>query len=202
MATFPRVASQITALAQNITAGLAASAADFPTPPVPAADLEALLRAFQTFGDEQVAASAAAEQATVRKAAALKELVTAMKADLRYAEDAVNRNDAKLTALGWGANRPPTALEPPDQPYALEAPQQGAGWVLLDWKKAAEGGPVAAYRIERRPGAEGDWTLVAMALEPQATLQNQERGQEWEYRIIATNRAGDSAPSNSVAVVL
>ena len=33
-------------------------------------------------------------------------------------------------------------------------------------------------------------------------LINQERGKEWEYRVIAGNKAGDGPASNTVAVVL
>jgi len=125
-----------------------------------------------------------------------------MKADLRYAEDAVDYNDAKLTALGWGGKAAPTALQIPGQPRALEAPQQGEGWVFLDWKKPADGGAVAAYKIERRERPSGAWSLVGMAIESEATLNNQQRGTDWEYRIIATNKAGESVPSNTVAAVL
>jgi len=199
---FPDREAQIKALAQNIVTGLAANAADFPSPPVPSADLQALLTSFITLCDEQVAAQAAAEQTTQTKKAGLEELVTAMKADLRYAEDAVNYDDAKLTALGWGGRAEATALEIPGQARALEAPQQGEGWVFLDWKQPADGGAVAAYKIERRERPAGDWTLVSMAIESEATLNNQERGKDWEYRVIATNKAGESAPSNTVAAVL
>ena len=125
MARFPDREAEIKALAQNIVTGLAASAADFPAPPVASADLQALLDSFVTLCDDAVAARAASEQATETKAAGLDELVTAMRADLRYAEDAVNYDDAKLTALGWGAKAAPTALEVPGQPRSLEAPRQG-----------------------------------------------------------------------------
>jgi len=202
MATFPRTEAQIKALAQTMVTGLTESAADFPSPPVLAADLQALLDSFITLCDEQVGALAAAEQATQTKAAGLEELVTAMKADLRYAEDAVNRDDAKLSALGWGGRASGTALPPPGQPRTLEAPRQGEGWVFLDWKKPSDGGKVAAYKIERRERPTGTWTLVSMAIESEATLNNQERGKDWEYRIIATNKAGESTPSNTVAAVL
>jgi len=74
--------------------------------------------------------------------------------------------------------------------------------VFLDWKKPADGGAVAAYKIERRERPAGPWTLVSMAIESEATLNNQERGKDWEYRVIATNKAGESVPSNTVAVVL
>ena len=202
MARFPRTEAQIKALAQNIATGLTANPADFPTPPVAVLDLQAQLDSLITLCDAQVAALASAEQATETKTAGLEELVTAMKADLRYAEDAVNYDDAKLTALGWGGRAAATALEPPGQPRSLEAPQQGEGWIFLDWKKPADGGAVAAYKIERRERPTGDWMLVNMAVESEATLNNQERGKDWEYRVIATNKAGESTPSNTVAAVL
>jgi len=202
MARFPRTEPQIKALAQNIVTGLSANPADFPAPPVASLDLQALLDSFITLCDDQVAAQAAAEQATEAKAAGLEELITAMKADLRYAEDAVNYDDAKLTALGWGGRAAAVALELPGQPRSLEAPRQGEGWIFLDWKKPADGGAVAAYRIERRERPSGDWMMVNMAIESESTLNNQERGKDWEYRIIATNKTGDSIPSNTVAAVL
>ena len=202
MARFPDREAEIKALAQNIVTGLAANAADFPTPPVASAALAALLDSFITLCDEQVAAQAAAEQVTATKNAGMEELVIAMRADLRYAEDAVSYDDAKLTALGWGGRAEATALEVPGQARALEAPQQGEGWVFLDWKKPADGGAVAAYKIERRERPAGPWTLISMAIESEATLNNQERGKDWEYRIIATNKAGDGMPSNTVAAVL
>jgi len=202
MARFPDREAEVKALAQNIVTGLAANAADFATPPVASAALQALLDSYITLCDEQVAALAAAEQATATKKAGLEELTTAMKAVLRYAEDAVNRDDAKLAALGWGGKAAPTALQAPGQPRALEAPRQGEGWVFLDWKQPAEGGAVAAYKIERRERPSGAWALAGMAVESEATLNNQERGKDWEYRIIATNKAGEGVPSNTVAAVV
>jgi len=202
MARFPDREAEIKELAQNILAGLTANAGDFPAPPVAPAGLQALLDSFITLCDEQVAAQATAEQATTTKKAGLDELVTAMRADLRYAEDAVNYDDAKLSTLGWGGKAAPTALEVPGQPRALEAPRQGEGWVFLDWKKPADGGAVAAYKIERRERPAGDWTLLSMAIDSETTLINQERGKDWEYRVIATNKAGESVPSNTVGAVL
>ena len=125
-----------------------------------------------------------------------------MRADLRYAEDAVNYDDPKLTALGWGGQAAATALALPGQPRALEALSQGEGWISLDWKKPADGGAVAAYKIERRERPSGAWTLASVAIESEVTLNNQERGKDWEYRVIATNKAGEGVPSNTVAAVV
>ncbi len=202
MARFPRTEAQVKALAQSMATGLTANPADFPAPPVAPLDLQALLDSLITLTDDQVAAMAAAEQATETKAAGLEELVTAMKADLRYAEDAVNYDDAKLTAIGWGGRAAATALEVPGQPRSLEAPSQGEGWVFLDWKKPSDGGAVSAYKIERRERPAGDWMLISMAIESEATLNNQDRGKDWEYRVIASNKTGESVPSNTVSVVL
>lgn len=44
--------------------------------------------------------------------------------------------------------------------------------------------------------------MVGTALETETTLNNQEHGREWEYRVIAVNKAGESDPSNTVSAVL
>ncbi len=41
-----------------------------------------------------------------------------------------------------------------------------------------------------------------MAIESEITLSGQERGKEWEYRVIAVNKAGEGTPSNTVMAVL
>ena len=205
MARFPKREPEIKSLAQNMVTGLTGNDAGpslFPNPPVTPVALAALLDSLIGLSDVQVAAQAAAEQATQTKATALDDLVTAMKADLRYAEDHVSYDDAKLSTLGWGTRATPTALSVPGQPRSLEAPRQGEGWIFLDWKLPVDGGLVAAYRIERRERPAGDWMLIAMAIESEATLNNQERGKDWEYRILATNKLGESTPSNTIAAVL
>ena len=36
----------------------------------------------------------------------------------------------------------------------------------------------------------------------EATLNNQERGKDWEYRAIAVNAAGEGVPSDTAAAVV
>uniref|UniRef100_UPI004055C585 hypothetical protein n=1 Tax=Candidatus Electrothrix sp. TaxID=2170559 RepID=UPI004055C585 len=44
--------------------------------------------------------------------------------------------------------------------------------------------------------------MVGAALEIKLTLNKQECGKEWEYRVIAVNKAGERDPSNTVTAVL
>ncbi len=83
-----------------------------------------------------------------------------------------------------------------------EAVAKHEGWIVLDWKEPIDGGAVASYKIKRRLRPAGDWALISVALESEATLNNQERNKDWEYRIIAVNKAGEGAPSNTAAAVV
>lgn len=202
MAKFPRTEPQTVILAQDISTGLAANAAIYPAPPVAAADLQTGIEAYITARDAAVAAQAAAEQATAAKNEALQALTDDMKADLRYAENTVDYDDDKLKLLGWGGRKAKTSLEAPGQCRTLEAPREGEGWVFLDWKEPVDGGAVAAYKIQRRLRPDGPWTDAGLAMESEITLTGQARGKEWEYRVIAVNKAGEGQPSNTVMAVL
>jgi len=66
---------------------------------------------------------------------------------------------------------------------------------------------VSSYRIERSDqpeggGIPGPWTLITNSYVGSVTMENQPRGLEMQYRVIATNAAGDSLPSNIATVVL
>jgi hypothetical protein len=111
-------------------------------------------------------------------------------------------DDDKLKLLGWAGKKTATPLAPPGQVRQLEATKQGEGWVFLDWKAPAEGGKINAYKIQRRNRPEGAWQDVATAIETEATLIDQPKGVELEYRVIAVNKAGDGSPSNTVMAVL
>ena len=49
---------------------------------------------------------------------------------------------------------------------------------------------------------EGPWTDATLSIESEITLSDQTCGTEWEFRIIAVNKAGDGVPSNTVMAVL
>ncbi len=65
-----------------------------------------------------------------------------------------------------------------------------------------DGGKVASYKIQHRERPAGAWTIADMAMETETTLHDQERGKEWEYRVLAVNKAGEGEPSNTVMAVL
>ena len=202
MARFPIKEAEIMALAQEMASGFGANAAIYPAPPVPVIGLAITTSAYTTARDAAVAASAAAEQATTDKDEALQTLIDAMKDDLRYAENTVDFDDDKLKLLGWGGRKAGTALEAPGQARTLEAPRQGEGWIFLDWKEPIDGGKPAAYKIQRRERPAGPWSDASMAIESEITLTDQTRGTEWEYRVVAVNKAGEGLPSNTVMAVL
>ena len=202
MAQFPKSEGEILILAQNVVAGLTANAGTYPAPPVTAVELQAVLDSFVTLQNDVAAAKAAVSLAVTVKDAGLEELTDALKAILRYAENTVDFDDDLLKLLGWAGRKAGVALEAPGQCRNLEAAQQGDGWVFLDWKKPTDGGAVASYKIERRERPAGDYEQVEDAYETEKVLINQERGKEWEYRIVAGNKAGEGPPSNTVMVVL
>ena len=63
-------------------------------------------------------------------------------------------------------------------------------------------------RYEAGPGQDHDrrpaglWEDVATAVISEATLVEQPRGKELEYRIVAVNKSGDGSPSNTVMAAL
>jgi hypothetical protein len=199
---FPNTEAEIIVLAEKIIAGLAENA-NFPSPPISSSDLRNLLDGAIALKEKQVMTQAAAKQDTDAKDAGFAALGAAMKAILRYAENTVHGDDAKLAELGWGGRAERHALQAPGQPRLLEIREQGAGWLLLDWKRSADGGTPASYKIERREFSEsGTWVLAGMSIDIEIVLSNQERGKEFEYRVIAVNRVGESAASNTVMAVL
>lgn len=202
MAQFPSKEAEIAALARQMVSGLEANDATYPNPPVEPKDLDEALEAYLTTREDATAARAEASQAVAVKDEALQALTDAMKADLRYAENTVDFEDEPLRLLGWGGRKAGTSLQSPGQPRALEAPRQGDGWIFLDWKAPVDGGAVAVYKVERRDRADGTWSQAGVSMESEITLSNQDRGTEWEYRVVALNRAGESEPSNAVMAVL
>ncbi len=202
MARFPYREDEIAALARSLVGGLTNQAAAFPAPPVGPSALAATLDAFMTAKSAVDAAESAYDEAVKAKVAALAALKEDLRSDLRYAEFTARGDAAKLKGLGWGARDSRTRLAVPGQPRLLVMTEQGTNRVVLRWKKPTDGGAVSAYAVERRVLPEGVWESVGLAVLPSATLENQPRGRELEYRVSAANKAGTGPPGDTVRAVL
>ena len=206
MPVFPKREADILVLVQAMMQGYLAHLGDFPS-----RNIGILISARADYNGAkatQVEAIAQAQVVTDQKDAALAALAEKMKAELKKSEVDVGGDSEKLEYIGWGPKASPSPAAPPGQPRNLEALAQGNGTVDLDWKGPARGsgGPVRTYVIERRDEPEGgefgDWSQASIALESQAILMTQPRGQQLEYRIRAVNTGGVSIPSNTAPVVL
>nr|VFK55576.1 MAG: Fibronectin type III domain-containing protein [Candidatus Kentron sp. TUN]VFK56218.1 MAG: Fibronectin type III domain-containing protein [Candidatus Kentron sp. TUN]VFK62469.1 MAG: Fibronectin type III domain-containing protein [Candidatus Kentron sp. TUN] len=153
-----------------------------------------------------IAAHAAAEEATDAKNRVnrvMTSLMEVMRSEIRYAENEVNFDDAKLKLIGWSGRKARDHLAALGQARSLSVSHQGAGSLTLAWKKPSDGGAVAAYKVLRwERAAGGEWTDAGVATEKTIDLSGQERGKELEYCVAAINKAGAGEESNSVAVVL
>ena len=202
MPRFPKKQAEIASLAERLWRGLWSNRPIYPNPPVHPISVRFRAIIYRRQRENSIAKQAAAEEATTAKDEAVEELIEAMKADIRYAENTVDFDDDKLKLIGWAGKNTKTLLAPPGQPRLLEAPKQGAGWVFLDWKAPVDGGKPKTYKVQRRLHSGGSWKDVATAILTEATLVEQPQKQELEYRIIAVNKAGVGEPSNTVMVVL
>jgi hypothetical protein len=201
---FPTREAEILRLANDIAAGLAAHTDVFPAPPFSPDDLQTALAEHDGNREANILAKAAAVQSTDAKERSLTKVVDMSRSVIRYAENQTRGDDGKLQLIGWAArrSRTMTTLEQPGQVRTLEVIREGKDWVFLDWKEPADGGEAAAYRVQRRTRDTGDWTDVGMSVETEVTLNGQQAGVEYEYRVIAVNKAGEGPASNIVRVVL
>jgi hypothetical protein len=202
MARFPLSEPQVAQLAESVASGLESHAEDFPSPPVSPSRLRSALADYQAALAEAVQAAAIAKLKTAAKEKALAELVQLTKTDLRYAENHTRSDHNKLIALGWGGRRARVPTEPPGEVRLLQMLQELPTGVVLGWTRPADGGRVAAYRIQRRRRDSGDWLDVGSSIKTRLAIEGQDPGVEFEYRVIAFNRAGEGRPSNVARAVL
>ena len=202
MATFPTRENDVRGLADDLIKGLTQHTDIFPSPPTSAEELQASFQKFQEAREAAATADGAARDAHGAKDEALEDLTEKMKADLKYAEITVNEDEGKLNLIGWGARRARSRLDAPGRARDLEVVRSGKGWIFLDWKPPVDGGEVAAYKVQCSHPEDGLWKNVGTAIETQLLLNDQERGVDLHYHVIAMNRAGEALPSNIVRVVL
>nr|VFK17460.1 MAG: Fibronectin type III domain-containing protein [Candidatus Kentron sp. LFY] len=199
---FPREEAKVLELAERLAEGLAANPDLFPNPPASFDAIRATLKKCLESVDRVTATRAAYREAVAGKDNDISDLVGWMKKDFRYAEDAVDRDEAKLERIGWGGHHAPVPLSAPGQARDLSVTAQGEGWLEMAWKEPADGGKAATYRIERREAGAADWSLAEMAMETKARVAGQERGKRLEFCVVAVNKAGEGKESNTVTVTL
>ncbi len=203
---FPNIEAEIVALADAMIAGLTAHALDFPS--VNPAGLTTALGDYRAAKQAQDDAHAQALIATDDKNDKLATMISTMKNDLKLSEVDTADDPEKLALIGWGPKADPTPIIPPNQPTNLAPLTEGAGTLTLKWDKPSNGstgGAVRNYLIQRRDknnGEFGPWTLIDTRYEPELQLAAQPQGIQMEYRVVASNAASESNPSNVATVVL
>ena len=209
MPRYPAQQAEILALAEAMIGGYTDHAALFPN--ADALLLQSLRDAYSAAAAAQTEAMAAAHIATEAKQTALAQLHADIKRQLKQSQIDTAANPENLNYIGWGPRAAALSIESPGQPLALKSVDEGAGTLLIEWKRPARssGGPVRTYIIERRElaigqtaGDGGGWQHTAISLETKALLKDQPRGVQLEYRVKAINKTGQSPPSNTIAVVL
>ena len=209
MPRYPTQQAQILALAEAMIGGYTEHTALFPNADAPL--LQSARDVYCNATAAQTEAMAKAQLATEAKQAALNQLHAVIKRQLKQSQIDSADNPENLNYIGWGPRTAAQSIEAPGQPLVLKSIDEGAGTLLIEWKRPARGsgGPVRTYIIERRELAQdeggdwgGEWRQAAISLETKATLKDQPRGVQLEYRVKAINKAGKSQPSNTIAVVL
>ena len=170
--------------------------------PVNSGDLETRLNSFLAKRNVSTAAAAASKTATREKNTELGLYDLDIDQILDFLVMKARTIPGLLDRFGLGEETVRHQKGSPGQPRALEAPAQGNGFLFLDWKEALDGDEPTHYRILRRQLPGGEQEDVGSTNISEVTLSNQPRGVELEYCVIAVNRAGESAPSNTVSVVL
>ncbi|VEL06667.1 unnamed protein product [Protopolystoma xenopodis] len=93
--------------------------------------------------------------------------------------------------------------DPPDSPTGLEVTDWDKDHADLQWTppKRDNGAPITKYVIEAKPKSKGQWAQLKEAREPKARVDLTE-GEEYEFRVVAVNKAGDSKPSEATLPII
>ncbi len=198
---FPVKEAEVMLLAEKMATGFATNTTFFAAPPVPVEDFKGALTNCTLSINNVVAARAIYDKAVVSKKLDYDKLIDIMKKELRYAENTATGDEAMLAAIGWSKKRTATPSSMPGACYDLNIEDEGQGWISLSWKKSDQGGKPSAYTVERRVKG-GDWEEIASITEKKKDLVAQPQGMLLYYRVIGFNKAGRSAPSNTVDATL
>ncbi len=204
MPKFPTKEVDIASLAYTMIMGYFAHMSQFPS--VSPTLLFGKRRDYITARKARSKTAAAALLATEAKDNALQSLSNLMKNCLKKSQVDITNDPQKLALIGWGPKQSPQPADPPGQPRELNCLTQGKGSILLEWNHPASGGAVQNYIVEKRDLLQDNvfssWRLVGTALNTTICLTCQQQAVQLEYHVKAVNKADESIPSNTVAVVL
>ena len=207
MAEFPKTETEMAQLSSRMQQGYGAYPAIFVH-----ADLPGLQAAHVDYmGKYQVAFCCVAYEKVCAddKEESKAALIAVMKEQLAQSVVDTASDPSMLGYIGWEAETPPKKVRVPGAPRAFEATHQCSdGTLTLDWKTplTTDGGPVRLYVLERRVADAtetfGPWLQCGASVSAITHLTGQPVRVRMEYRVYATNTAGDGPRSNVAEVML
>ncbi len=205
MAQFPRVNSEIRALATTMANGIAEHPELFPDGDAGA--IQQAMEEFDTAGFALMSAQATAKNAAISKASARDKLRATMKDQIRLARVDTADNPGGMFYIGIPDRRKASAIDPPRSPLALTVEFCGENTLALRWEKPPfdTHRPVRIFIVQRRPADYSlPWQLAGISFENRYELTPGEIGDNNNsrslYRIIATNDNGSSLPGNVISL--
>lgn len=105
MPRFPEKETDIIALAESLWRGLLSNRLVYPKPPTHSILVRMRARVYRNRRDTMLARQAKAESTITAKNEALEDLIEALKSNIRYAENTINFDDAKLKFIGWSGQK-------------------------------------------------------------------------------------------------
>jgi len=202
MPIFPRKEAEALEAARKLIGGMKNEPESLSFLAFPGQDVVALFDSFNEKKRQIALREAELRMLYGEKKSLLKELIYAVKSNLKMLARFYKNDTAQLARFGWGARRRRTPSRVPGQPRVLEALTQGADWFDLDWKPPLDGGKVRFYKILRLVEGETRWQEVGTFFKTEGRLKDQPRKLDMQFQVVAVNLAGESLPSNTVNVVL
>jgi len=200
---FPKRQTDISQLAEIMLKGYFSHGDDFPNINRTKLVLEKnkLKNSLKVQLDKRAALSAAIKNKNEK----LRILINLMKNCIKKSLVDTRGNPTKMALIGWGPRANPHPKSVPGPPKDLIAEKRN-NLLYLIWKKPSNGYEVKCYIVERRIQSKvnqcfGLWQIVGSSIDTDIELENQLKGVNLEYRVVAVNSAGKSMPTNTITVL-